>query len=66
MHGLLVSSMNVFILEQTSLGAMLTSSLMQAVSEMLSAGLTLPSSSGYFQKWRELPERRHHRRHQLP
>ena len=49
---LCVSSINVFSLEQTSLGANETgSSVKQSCIDICSDGATLPSSSGYFQKY---------------
>ena len=61
-----VSSMKVFIREQTSLGARATSLVTHCDREMTSEGSERLSSSGYFQKRSELPERRHQRRHQSP
>ena len=59
-----VSNNRVFILEQTSLGANSMTSLTQRSKEIRSLTASfLPSSSGYFQKYRELPEMHHHNVH---
>ena len=56
------SSMNVFNLEHTSLGASDTGkSVKQSWSDICSEEATLPSSSGYFQKWRVLSKRNNDR-----
>ena len=50
--------MKVLSLEQTSLGANDTgSSVKQSCIEICSDGATLPSSSGYFQKYKVFSER---------
>ena len=58
---LLVSSISVFILELMFLGANVTSSVMHVERSIVSVfNSELLSSSGYFQKLRWFPERRHH------
>jgi len=64
---LCVSSINVFSLEQTSLGANETgSSVKQSCIDICSDGATLPSSSGYFQKYMVFSFNKHHLLHQFP